>query len=102
MHPNEPSFQARASTGRTAALVSAAHSPPSAGPPGKIIRLPAVEEITGLKRSSIYAGMRAGTFPFSVKLSFKAVGWYEAAVLAWCESREKTGVGRPFEGRMES
>ena len=36
---------------------------------GKLIRLPSVENLTGLKRSAIYAAMRAGTFPGSVRLS---------------------------------
>lgn len=67
-------------------------SPPSAAPqPMRLIRLPAVEELTGLKRSSIYAAMRAGNFPGSVRLSTRAVAWRESAVLAWCTERTSTG-----------
>ncbi|HVL45781.1 MAG TPA: AlpA family transcriptional regulator [Acidovorax sp.] len=75
----------------------ASSSPPSAsaqathGQPARLIRLPAVEALTGLKRSSIYAGMRAGTFPGSVRLSIRAVAWRESEVLAWCAERAKTG-----------
>lgn len=58
---------------------------------GKLIRLPSVENLTGLKRSAIYAAMRAGTFPGSVRLSVRAVAWREAEVLAWCADRTKTG-----------
>lgn len=59
--------------------------------PAKLIRLPSVEDLTGLKRSAIYAAMRAGTFPGSVRLSARAVAWRESEVLAWCSERTKTG-----------
>lgn len=78
MHPNERHPPTSAST-HGAALQ-----------PAKLIRLPSVEALTGLKRSSIYAGMRAGTFPGSVRLSVRAVAWREAEVLAWCADRTKT------------
>ena len=75
------------------------HTPPTiAGIQGaarqlvNLIRLPAVEGLTGLKRSSIYAAMRAGTFPGSVRLSVRAVAWRESEVLAWCAERTKTGA----------
>lgn len=75
----------------------AQHPPTSASAHGaapqsaKLIRLNSVESLTGLRRSSIYAGMRAGTFPGSVRLSVRAVAWREAEVLAWCAARVKTG-----------
>lgn len=53
----------------------------------KLIRLSAVEALTGLKRSSIYAYMRAGTFPGSVRLGVRAVAWRESQVLDWCATR---------------
>lgn len=59
--------------------------------PSELFRLPVVERITGLKRSSIYAGMRARTFPLAVKISARAVAWRAADVFAWCESREQAG-----------
>ncbi|HCE28459.1 MAG TPA: hypothetical protein DET46_06560 [Comamonadaceae bacterium] len=49
----------------------------------RLLRLPQVESMTGLKRSSIYAGMRNGRFPLSVQLSARAVAWREHEVLAW-------------------
>ncbi len=58
-----------------------------------LIRLPGVEQLTGLSRSSIYAGMRAGTFPGSVRLGARAVAWREGEVLDWCAERAKTGEG---------
>lgn len=41
-----------------------------------ILRLPAVKARTGLSRSTIYARIRAGSFPRPVKLGGpRAVGW---------------------------
>ena len=56
----------------------------------KLIRLPAVEAMTGLKRSSIYAYMRAGNFPGSVRLGVRAVAWRESQVQDWCVARTET------------
>ena len=54
----------------------------------KILRRTAVEEWVGLGRSTIYAMMKAGTFPKPVKLGARAVGWRESDVLDWLNSRE--------------
>ena len=53
----------------------------------RILRLPKVEDITGWKRSSIYAGMAEGTFPAQIPLGARAVGWNEDEVDAWIEAR---------------
>ena len=53
----------------------------------RIIRLPIVEERTGLSRSSIYSGIAAGTFPAQIPLGPRAVAWDEAEVDAWIEAR---------------
>ena len=53
----------------------------------RILRLPIVEDITGWKRSSIYAGMAEGTFPAQIPLGARAVGWDEAEIDAWIEAR---------------
>lgn len=52
-----------------------------------IIRRQQVESRTGLSRSSIYAGISAGTFPAPVPLGEKSVGWIEAEIQSWIESR---------------
>lgn len=54
----------------------------------KILRLPSVEEATGLKRSSIYAKMLEGSFPQSIKLSTRCVGWLESDIQAWIDLRK--------------
>jgi prophage regulatory protein len=53
----------------------------------RILRRPAVEFATGLKRSSIYSEMTAGRFPLPIKLGRHAVGWIEEEILAWKRER---------------
>lgn len=59
--------------------------------PGKYLRLPQVEELTALKKSSIYAGVKSGTFPAPVRLSARAVAWRERDLAFWQEQREQAG-----------
>lgn len=58
----------------------------------KHLRRRAVEEITGLSRSTIYAMMSQGLFPRPVKLTGKAVGWPESSIAAWLASREQVAA----------
>ncbi len=53
----------------------------------KILRLNDVKEASGLSRSSIYAGMQNGTFPKSIKLGTRMVGWSEKAIEDWIEQK---------------
>lgn len=59
----------------------------------RILRLPDVLELTGLGRSLVYALMREGDFPKSIKLSARAVGWPEVEILGWIE--QKKNEARP-------
>lgn len=63
----------------------------------KILRRRQVEEITGRKKSALYADIRAGRFPQPVRIGSDspngAVGWYADEVEAWLESRQRTSVG---------
>ena len=59
--------------------------------PEKLLRLDAVEERTGLKKSSVYAGMKARTFPAAVRLSARAVAWREEDIDRWVSDRVKVG-----------
>lgn len=59
--------------------------------PGRLLRLPAVIERCGLGRSSIYAGVKNGTFPAHFRLSARAVGWLEDEIDRWVSERVKTG-----------
>lgn len=56
----------------------------------KHLRRRAVEEITGLSRSTIYDLMGKGQFPRPVKLTAKAVAWPESAISDWLNSRLRT------------
>ncbi len=67
----------------------------------KIIRLPAVKEITGLSRSSIYLRMSLGTFPKNISLGGRAVGWLESEINQWldqCIAESKNGVS--YEAKL--
>ena len=61
--------------------------------PHRILRRPAVEHMTGLSRSTLYAMMDPRSpyhdpaFPRPVQLGRRAVGWPEQAVVDWLESR---------------
>ena len=57
----------------------------------RFLRLPAVEEKTGLKKTYIYDLMRKpleeGGFPRPVPLGGRAVAWSENEVLTWINAR---------------
>jgi prophage regulatory protein len=52
----------------------------------KLIRLPKVEDMTGLCRSAIYDQMDRGIFPRPLRISARAVAWRESDVLEWMNS----------------
>jgi len=56
-------------------------------PPDRLLRLPEVQRLTGLRRSAIYEHMQHGTFPRSVKVGPRAATWSEAAIQAWIADR---------------
>lgn len=51
------------------------------------IRLPEVQARTGLKKSTIYAAIKAKTFPSQVSLGGRAVGFLSSDIDAWIEAR---------------
>jgi prophage regulatory protein len=71
-------------------------SQPQPRKPEKLLRLPEVESLTGLKKSSIYAGMKASprTFPACLRLSARAVAWRESDIATWQAQRQQAG-GQP-------
>ena len=46
----------------------------------RILRLPEVSQATGLSRSTIYRLVRSGTFPQSVALTARTIGWYSTDI----------------------
>ena len=59
--------------------------------PGKLLRLPIVEERTGLKKSTLYAQVKAGNLSAPVRLSARAVAWREEDIDRWISERIATG-----------
>ena len=57
-----------------------------------ILLMPAVIQLTGLSRSTIYTLRAAGEFPRPVRLSTRAVGWREADIRNWLASRLEQGA----------
>lgn len=64
----------------------------------RAIRLPELKNQTGLSRSTIYDKLNPksprydSTFPLPKKLGSRAIGWIEAEVQAWIESRRVIGA----------
>ncbi|WP_085897191.1 helix-turn-helix transcriptional regulator [Limimaricola soesokkakensis] len=58
----------------------------------KILRRAAVEEMTGLSRSTLYRMMDRGEFPRPARIGQRAVGWRQSSVNTWlsqCASAEE-------------
>ncbi len=53
----------------------------------RIIRLPEVMAKTGLSRSTIYLRMSKSTFPKSISLGDRAIGWVECEIEQWIDER---------------
>ena len=58
-----------------------------------ILRLPLVKARTGLSRSTIYLRITEGSFPKSVSLGARAVGWLESDIEQWLTSRVEESRG---------
>jgi prophage regulatory protein len=73
----------------------------------RLIRIQEVRSRTGQGTTDIYAGMKAGTFPESVPIGVRTVGWVESEVEQWIKDRiarrgeqpkRKGGPGRGHKG----
>lgn len=53
----------------------------------RLLRLPVVESLTGLKRAHIYALARKLQFPAPLKIGARASAWQASAVHAWIAER---------------
>jgi prophage regulatory protein len=53
----------------------------------RVLRRHAVQTLTGLSRSTIYARMGAGTFPAAIRLGARSVGWLMEEIEAWIAAR---------------
>lgn len=54
----------------------------------RILRKHEVLDVTGISAATVYRWIKDGLFPRPVKLGPNSVGWREADVLSWLESRE--------------
>lgn len=86
MHPNKP-LKTTQPVHATAVQSFEGRVTVNQSKTGRLLRLPDVESVTGLKKSSIYAGMKARTFPVCVRLSSRAVGWRESDIELWVAGR---------------
>lgn len=66
-------------------------TPSTTAPRERLLRLPEVESLVGLRKSAIYDAVRKQTFPAPVKLSRRAVCWPASAIDAWIADRIKNG-----------
>ena len=67
-----------------------------AGAPSKalrLLRLPSVEDRTGLRHSQIHALERRGQFPARVNISTRAAGWLEHEIDQWIADRVTASRG---------
>lgn len=53
----------------------------------RVLRLPEVEQRTGLGRSWIYDAVARGRFPRPIAIGKRAAGWLEHEVDAWLDER---------------
>lgn len=53
----------------------------------QVVRLPAVMDMVGMSKGSIYNFIKAGTFPAPIKLGPKASGWLVSDVQNWIAER---------------
>ena len=56
-------------------------------PPLAILRRRQVEQRVGLKRSTIYQQIAAGTFPAPISLGSRSVGWLSHEIERWLSDR---------------
>ena len=52
-----------------------------------ILRLPEVNRVTGLPRSTIYLYMKNNQFPKPIKLGVRSVGWIKEEIDEWVARR---------------
>jgi prophage regulatory protein len=55
--------------------------------PTVILRRGTVQARTGLSRSTIYLRIAQGTFPKSIPLGPRAIGWLESEIEAWLQAQ---------------
>lgn len=49
----------------------------------RFVNMAEVVSILGLSRSTIYRGIKAGTFPTPNRISLTRIAWPESTIIAW-------------------
>ena len=65
----------------------------------RILRIREVTDRIGVARSTIYEWQSRGTFPASVPLGERSIGWLESDVDKWIESRARRARGVQGEAK---
>jgi len=55
----------------------------------RLLRMPAVQQLTGFSRTEIYKRMKEGTFPQSIKLGKRSIAWSATTIDAWIQGLAK-------------
>lgn len=66
--------------------MSAIHAPVAGS---RLLRLPAVQQMSGLSKSEIYRRQQSGQFPKGRKLSSRVTVWVEREIMEW----QRTSLG---------
>lgn len=54
--------------------------------PSRLLRLPEVMEITGMRKSTLYKMVNAGSFPQPNKMGPRMTVWPESTIRAWVQA----------------
>ena len=60
------------------------------------LRLPEVKAVTGLSKSSLYALIRANSFPAPVRIGPRTVAWVGSEIRQWADERVLTSRSMPL------
>lgn len=70
------------------------------------LRLPEVKEVTGLSKSSLYALIRAHSFPAPIRLGPRAVAWVKSDIKTWASQKIQAtrapAINRPTKSNRAS
>ena len=61
----------------------------------RLLRMPEVEQRTGLRKSALYQAIKEQRFPRGVKLTARCIAWPESSVDAWIAERIATASKAP-------
>ena len=84
------------------AQMDAGRSSPSAPEDVSFLRFPEVKSLTGLSKSSLYALIRANSFPAPIQLGPRTVAWVRSEIRQWAAERieaSRTAVPAPIPKR---